>query len=155
MRTILCGSLSCFGYSLHLIPLITRRMIAPLSHLCSGLSRTTRCLISGPFPICCLINLILMTWENSGAVLSVILDALTNANVCVIIAIAKIRLFGYISRSWYVTTQSRGAQKFAAELAPRYRGPFQIVRFLTPVTVLLRDHINDTTFKTHLSRLKP
>jgi hypothetical protein len=52
------------------------------------------------------------------------------------------RLLSYMSMLRCVTTQSRGAQKFAAELAPRFRGPFQIVRFLTPVMVLLCGRVN-------------
>ena len=51
---------------------------------------------------------------------------------------------------------SKAGQKIAAKLMPRYRGPFEIAKFLTPVTVSLVDP--DTkrfVTRSHVSLLKP
>jgi len=51
---------------------------------------------------------------------------------------------------------SKAGQKIAAKLMPRYRGPFEIAKFLTPVTVSLVDP-NTKRFLTRyrVSLLKP
>jgi hypothetical protein len=51
--------------------------------------------------------------------------------------------------------QSRAVDKFSAKLAPRYRGPFKIRHFLTPVTVRLSSTVDNSLSRAHLSQLKP
>jgi hypothetical protein len=51
--------------------------------------------------------------------------------------------------------QNLAADLFSAKLALRYRGPFKIVQFLTPVTVRLTSIIDDCQCRPHLSQLKP
>jgi transposase InsO family protein len=51
--------------------------------------------------------------------------------------------------------QSRAIDRFSAKLAPRYRGPFRIERFLTPVTVRLTNVADNMCLRAHLSQLKP
>ena len=43
----------------------------------------------------------------------------------------------------------------AGKLAPRFRGPFTIMDFLTPVTVLVSDPVSEKIFRVHLSQVKP
>jgi hypothetical protein len=50
--------------------------------------------------------------------------------------------------------QSRAADRSTAELAPRYRGPFKIVLFLTPVTARLASTVDGSLCRAHLSQLK-
>ena len=49
--------------------------------------------------------------------------------------------------------QSRRIDKFAAKLAPRFRGPFSIVSFTSPVSVRLQD-VNGSEIRAHISQLK-
>ena len=48
---------------------------------------------------------------------------------------------------------SKAAKKYSTKLANRFKGPYEIVRFLTPVTVLLKDEKNNTV-RAHCSQLK-
>lgn len=49
---------------------------------------------------------------------------------------------------------SSAAAKFSLKLAPRFRGPCEILKFLTPVTLLVRDPDNKVS-RVHLSQTKP
>lgn len=50
--------------------------------------------------------------------------------------------------------RSNAAARYTAKLAKKFRGPFVIVEFLTPVTILVRDRSTGHTFKTHVTHLK-
>lgn len=50
--------------------------------------------------------------------------------------------------------QSSGARKFSAKLAPRFRRPFKIVCFVTPVTVLLHNPDDHSHVRPHRSQQK-
>lgn len=49
---------------------------------------------------------------------------------------------------------SSGINRFSAKLAPRYIGPFTILTFISPVTVILRGS-DGKTKRAHVSQLKP
>jgi hypothetical protein len=51
--------------------------------------------------------------------------------------------------------QSRAAHSFSANLAPRYRGPYTIAEFTTPVSVRLLNPANHSYTRAHLSQIKP
>lgn len=50
--------------------------------------------------------------------------------------------------------KSRADAQVSAKLAPRYKGPYVIVEFLTPVTVRLRDPQSGLLTKAHVGQLK-
>jgi hypothetical protein len=47
--------------------------------------------------------------------------------------------------------QSRAVDKFSVKLAPRYRRPFKICQFLTPVTVRLSSTVDNSYCRAHPS----
>ena len=49
--------------------------------------------------------------------------------------------------------QSNSAVGLSAKLATRFRGPLKLVKFLSPVTVLLRDSLNGSLSRAHISHL--
>jgi len=49
---------------------------------------------------------------------------------------------------------SKGINKFAAKLAPRFLGPFEITRFLTPVTLELWNSTARRLMRVHVSQVK-
>ena len=48
---------------------------------------------------------------------------------------------------------SNAAKKYSTKLASRFKGPYEIIKFLTPVTVLIKDDNNKVT-RAHCSQLK-
>ena len=50
-------------------------------------------------------------------------------------------------------TQSKAANKYSAKLASRYKGSYVIEKFVSPVTVLIRD-LDANVVRAHLSQLK-
>lgn len=50
---------------------------------------------------------------------------------------------------------SKGADKVMGKLLPRFKGPVEIVRFITPVTLLVRDPNKRRICRVHLSHVKP
>lgn len=51
--------------------------------------------------------------------------------------------------------QSKAIDQFAAKLAPKYDGPFEVIEFVSPVIVRIRGPDKRSTRVAHLSELKP
>jgi hypothetical protein len=49
---------------------------------------------------------------------------------------------------------SKAARHISARLSPRYKGPYTIAEFTTPVSVLLTDTVEEIRVRAHVSQLK-
>lgn len=50
---------------------------------------------------------------------------------------------------------SNAAESFAAKLAPKYKGPYEVLNFISPTVVELKDIELKSVVKCHISDLKP